>query len=123
MTQILSTEEPPVHQLWELDAVGITPDKFTPDEQNAMDKFTETVKYCEGKYWVKLPWKRGAESLPTNYRMAVGQYRSLMCSLQKNPRKLKLYNEIISNKGLLRRSMAMKFGDITCPINQSLRIL
>ena len=28
VTQILSTEEPPVHQLWELDVVGITPDKF-----------------------------------------------------------------------------------------------
>ena len=87
VTQILSTEEPPVHQLWELDVVGITPDKFTPDERNAMDKFTETVKYCEGKYWVKLPWKREAESLLTNYRMAVGQYRSLMCSLHKNPEK------------------------------------
>ena len=97
VTHILPVEEPPVHRLWELDAVGITPSQFTPDERNAVDKFVKTVVYSEGKYWVKLPWKRDAKALPTNYRMAVGQYRSLLNNLQKDPEKLKLYNGVIED--------------------------
>ena len=97
VTSISPVEEPPVHQLWELEAAGITPDHFTPDERNAVSKFAEAIEYADGKYWVRLPWKRDSESLPTTHHMAVGQYNSLMNNLWKCPDKLRLYNEVIED--------------------------
>ena len=97
MCDVNLVSEPPVSQLWELDYIGITDDKFTPSERNAIQLFSETIEYREQKYWVRLPWKVSPEILPTNYRMAVGQFSSLMRNLQKTPRKLKLYDDVIQD--------------------------
>ena len=97
MCDVSSVSEPQVSQLWELDCIGITDDKFTPSEQNAIQLFSETIEYREQKYWVRLPWKVSPEILPTNYRTAVGQFSSLMRSLQKTPRKLKFYDDVFQD--------------------------
>ena len=44
--------EPKVNQLWELDAIGIKDDKYTPSETNALQKFADKIEYNQGKYWV-----------------------------------------------------------------------
>ena len=94
--QVNSVSELPVSQLWELDTIGIVDDKFSPSEKNAVKLFSETIEYKEQKYWVRLPWKMSPEALPTNYRMAIGQFSSLIRNLQKTG-KLQLYDKVIQD--------------------------
>ena len=76
-------EEPHIHKLWELETVGIVPDKPSPEDNLIYDQCLQTVTYGEGQYWVRLPWKHDARDLPTNYKMAYGQVKHLREYLQK----------------------------------------
>ncbi|MEL7079569.1 MAG: reverse transcriptase domain-containing protein, partial [Cyanobacteria bacterium J06582_2] len=62
----LNIESDPLEQqlknLWQLDTIGIVPEKFTTFEQKAITQFHETVKYNNNKYEVQFPFK--PESLP-----------------------------------------------------------
>ena len=50
--------KPPIHNLWELDTIGIKEDSLTVGERHAVDFFTKSIQYDGDKYWVRLPWKR-----------------------------------------------------------------
>ena len=47
--------EPPVQQLWDLEAIGIQEERFTTGEQNALTSFSQSIFYDGFKYWVRLP--------------------------------------------------------------------
>ena len=87
--------KPPIHNLWELDTIGIKEDSLTVGERHAVDFFTKSIQYDGDKYWVRLPWKRDPSEVPTNYRMAVGQLNSLQTHLSKNSSKFDQYNQVI----------------------------
>ena len=86
--------EPKVEQLWELEAIGIKEENYSPDERNALQIFGDSIQYCDNQYWVKFPWKILATMLPTNYRMAVGQYNSLRKHLKGNLVKMQQYGKV-----------------------------
>ena len=83
---------PPVHKLWELDAIGIKPSVYSPEEVLAIDDFESSIDFKDGKYQVKLPWKSDPPELPHNYGLTVGRLRS-------NYGKLKQIPPIKSKKG------------------------
>ena len=93
--QIQIASEPPVHQLWELEAVGIRDEKLTAGEQSAVESFSKTIEYFDKQYWVTLPWKKECFELPTNFRMAVGQLRSLYQHLSKDVVKFDHYKRVL----------------------------
>ena len=88
-TQVSDFAEPKVEKLWELDAIGISDDNFTPNELNVLQEFADTIEFKDAKFFVWLPWRKEPENLPTNYRMAIDRYRSLMKCLQADPVKFK----------------------------------
>ena len=61
-----------VDRMWDLDSVGIRLESQTPEERGTVEFFHKEVKFEDGKYIVRLPFK-GEERPPVNYRMAVGQ--------------------------------------------------
>ena len=86
-----------IHKLWDLDAVGINPDKPLPEDNLTYDQYLQTVTYGEGQYWVRLPWRHDARDLPTNYNMAYGQVKHLRENLLKRG-DLQIYDDLIRSQ-------------------------
>ena len=55
------------------------------DDDKALQKFNDTVRFEDGRYQVTWPWKEEYPSLPTNYELAMGRLRSLVNRLTRNP--------------------------------------
>ena len=51
-TQVSDLVEPKVEKLWELDAIGISDDNFTPNELNVFQEIADTIEFENGKYFV-----------------------------------------------------------------------
>ena len=49
-SQVTEVPAPEVSKLWEMDVIGIQDEKFTPGERDALQKFTDTIEYHNGKY-------------------------------------------------------------------------
>lgn len=76
-------EHLPMHRLWDLDVIGIDPTQPIPENRAAYQDYLDTVRYEEGQYWVKLPWKVNKPDLPNNYHRSLGQMHSLVKELNK----------------------------------------
>jgi len=85
----------PVAKLWELDTIGIDVTKPAPDDSRSYEQYLDTVEYKDGQYWVRLPWKLDRPDLPTNFKPAFGQMKSLVHELERKPGHLELYHKII----------------------------
>ena len=72
-----------MHRLWDLDVIGIDPTQPIPENRAAYQDYLDTVRYEEGQYWVKLPWKVNKPDLPNNYHKSLGQMHSLVKELNK----------------------------------------
>lgn len=96
-----------LQKFWELEAIGIedtSEDTFENDA--AMDIFQKTVSFRDGRYEVRLPFKRPPEDLPNNFSVAERRLRSLLKRFQRNPSLLKDYQEILNeyvNLGIIER--------------------
>lgn len=44
-----------IHKLWDLDALGITPEDPKVENQITQEYFKNTVKYNDNQHWVILP--------------------------------------------------------------------
>ena len=62
------------------------------------ENLLETIEYTGKRYRVKLPWKVGHPSLPSNYGNTLSRLRSQVRKLEKEPEVLREYDDII-NKG------------------------
>ena len=92
--QILDDE---LRNLWELDTIGIKND--TSDDDLAVLKFKESVKYENGKYSANLPWKDECNSkLPSNKAMAYKRLLSILQNLRNDETKLNHYNAVIQEQ-------------------------
>ncbi|XP_076066923.1 uncharacterized protein LOC143040115 [Oratosquilla oratoria] len=73
--------DPPVHEIWSLDSVGISLEKYNHLEEKAIEFFKSTVRRKDGAYTICLPFK--TDDRPAiNYGRAVAQLHSL----KRNPR-------------------------------------
>ena len=90
-------EHLPMHRLWDLDVIGIDPTQPIPEDRMAYQEYLDTVRYEEGQYWVKLPWKVNKPDLPNNYHQTLGQMYSLVKELHKKDQ-VEAYDGIIKDQ-------------------------
>ena len=76
--QTLPTEQKPqLDDFWKLETLGISEPVSVNDDDQALQKFNDTVRFEDGRYQVTWPWKKESPSLPTNYQLALGRLRCL----------------------------------------------
>ena len=95
-----------VPQLWELESIGIQQESYTPEEASAYAAYHKSVEYHDNQYWVKLPWKVDRGYLPTNYHLARHRLLSTLKKLEKNPKHIEVYSDIIreqEQKGFIEK--------------------
>lgn len=56
--------EKQLRQFWDLEAIGIS-----ANEKTRQDQFKNDVHFKDGHYQVKLPWKPSHDILPDNYQL------------------------------------------------------
>ena len=78
-----------VNKLWDLDSLGIK----VNDEVH--ETFEDDIEFRNGRYSVKLPWKQGHDSLPSNYGNSLSRMRGQLKRLRKEPDVLDEYDSII----------------------------
>ena len=89
-----------VHQLWDLDSLGIRP------KDNVHEFLVDNIKFTGERYSVSLPWKAGHGPLPLNYTNCVARLKSQVKKLKQDPDIFQKYNEIIVeqlNSGIVSR--------------------
>ncbi len=78
-----------VSKLWDLDSLGIR----VNDEVH--ETFEDDIEFRNGRYSVKLPWKQGHDSLPSNYGNSLSRMKGQLKRLRKEPDVLDEYDSII----------------------------
>ncbi|XP_068692393.1 uncharacterized protein [Montipora foliosa] len=97
--QTLPTEQKPqLDDFWKLETLGISEPVSVNDDDQALQKFNDTVRFEDGRYQVTWPWKKESPSLPTNYQLALGRLRCLTNILAKNPEHLTKYDAVIQDQ-------------------------
>ncbi|XP_068750817.1 uncharacterized protein [Montipora capricornis] len=97
--QTLPTEQKPqLDDFRKLETLGISEPVSVNDDDQALQKFNDTVRFEDGRYQVTWPWKKESPSLPTNYQLALGRLRCLTNRLAKNPEHLTKYDAVIQDQ-------------------------
>ena len=73
----------PINKLWDLDAIRINAQQPLPEDSISYQDYIDSVRYKDGQYWVRLPWKVNKPDLPNNYHRALGQMNTLVKELHK----------------------------------------
>ena len=68
------------------------------DDDRALQKFNDTIRFEDGRYQVTWPWKEESPLLPTNYELAMGRLRSLVNRLMQNPEHLRKCDAVIQDQ-------------------------
>ena len=84
-------------KLWSLDSIGITDCPEQSDDEVAVRKFEDTVKFRDNRYQIRFPWKDELPNLPTNESLALGRLRS-MCKRYGNGPVMKKVDDIIQKQ-------------------------
>ena len=64
--------KPNLEDFWKLESIGINDSPVKSDNDVALKKFSETLKYDEGRFTVTWPWKEELPDLPDNRALALG---------------------------------------------------
>ena len=86
---------PPLHKLWELEAIGIQGNQQCRTDEKVVETFSQTIQKDDLRYLVTFPFKQDPESLPTNHGMASMQLKSLLSKLKKDRNIQNCYHRII----------------------------
>ena len=81
-----------VHRLWDLDSLGIK------QSDEVCEAFQDNISFDGERYSVKLPWKVGHDTLPTNYELSLSRMRSQVRRLRQKPDILREYDSIIKEQ-------------------------
>ncbi|KAL9958393.1 hypothetical protein ACROYT_G035399 [Oculina patagonica] len=87
-----------LEEFWKLETLGISEPVCVTDDDEALQKFNDTVRFEDGRYQVTWPWEEESPSLPTNYELAMGRSRSLVNRLVRNPEHLTKYDAVIQDQ-------------------------
>ena len=91
-------KNPDLEKFWCLETIGITDPFNTDDNDQALRKFCDTVKFENGRYYVCWPWKSDSVVLPDNFHVAVRRMKSLTCRLREDTKLLVKYDSIIKQQ-------------------------
>ena len=74
--------KPNLKDFWKLESIGINDCPVESDNDVALKKLSETLKYDEGRYTVAWPWKEEQPDLPDNRALALGRLKSLVSRMR-----------------------------------------
>ena len=81
-------------QLYDLDVLGIK-----DSGEDVFEEFKDSISRDEeGRYSVKLPWKKGNFFLPSNKQMCQARLTGQLKKLKKSPEDLKTYDDVIQQQ-------------------------
>lgn len=89
-----------------LDSIGINNSPVESYNDVALERFNETLKYEQGRYTVKWPWKEESPDLPENRALALRRLKALVNRMKNNPDLIQKYDKAIAdqlNKGIIER--------------------
>ena len=85
-----------VPKLWSLENLGINDSEVAVEDTVALDRFSKSIEYSGGQYWVNLPFKTDRPCLPDNKGIAYSQLKGLLVRLKREPELLAHYNKVIA---------------------------
>ncbi|XP_052764085.1 uncharacterized protein LOC128206006 [Mya arenaria] len=103
--------KPDLEDFWNIESIGIIDNVDKSDDDIAMRKFQDTVRFDDGRYQVTWPWREEDFELPSNRQLALGRLRSTVARMCKRPELFKKYNTVIEDqleKGVIEK---VNFGD------------
>ena len=71
--------ESELKRLWDLETLGIC------ETKDVYEDLVENIQFNGERYSVKLPWKAGHQTLPSNYQLCVNRLKGLKRRLDKDP--------------------------------------
>ena len=86
---------------WNLESIGIT-----KNEETVYQRFSDDIKFVDGRYVVNLPWKEEHPVLPDNYGLCRRRLDLLFKKLDNNSDLLREYDAIIKDqekRGIIER--------------------
>ena len=89
-----------IHKLWDLESIGIK------SNDDVHESFENDIRFWEGRYSVKLPWKQGHDYLPSNINISLSRMKGQLKRLRKEPKVLDKYDSIIKeqlNSGVIEK--------------------
>ena len=88
-----------LRKFWEIETVGTVEINkcLTKEEQSALDKAEESLKFLNGRYQLSIPWKENETELPNNYDVAVRRLQNTEKKLIRNTEIAKAYTEKIED--------------------------
>ena len=104
--------KPFLDSLWALEIIGIK-DPLTPNnDDEALYRFYESIKFNVGRYHIAWTWKQHNICLLDNYLLALKQIKLLMNHHQLNSELLQKYNNIIN-------SLTVRFSNANVHVSQT----
>ena len=100
-----------IERFWDLDTIGIK-DK----EISVYDKLLDGVKFVNGRYEVRLPFKEDHPIIEDNYALTVARLKVLKGKLDKSPEIMKQCDEIMRNQlnlGIIEVESKPTVGEVT----------
>ena len=93
-----AVNNPRLEDLWCLDAVGIHDPIMVNDYDEALERFTKSIKFDRGRYQVTWPCKCEDSCLSDNYFLALSRMKMLMNRLQSDKELLHKYDHVIQQQ-------------------------
>ena len=87
-----SIMEKRVDDLFNLEAIGIT------EIDSVHETFTKDIKFVDGHYIVRLPWREHHDIVPDNYELSANRLYSTLKLLRKDQPLLLEYDRVIQEK-------------------------
>ena len=97
-----------IQKLWDLDSLGIR------EVNEVQEAFSDDISFNGERYSVRLPWKVGHATLPTNYDNSSSRLRGQVRRLRKEPGLLAEYDSIIREQlqsGIIERVPELDTAD------------
>ena len=70
-----SNEDFKFSDFWNLEHIGIKDSSVENDDDPPLQKFNDTIKYENNRYYVTCPWKELEPALASNYNLAGGRLK------------------------------------------------
>ncbi len=91
-----NVSESTLSNFWDLETIGIIPERETPINDPLLDEFQDNLRFREGRYEVGLPWKEKSGKLLNNEKLARKRLDSLTIKLERDPSLASRYREVFT---------------------------
>ena len=94
-----------LRKLWSLEAIGINVEDLSNQDKLLVEKLEKGLRYENGRYYARLPWKTEPPPLKPDYGIAKGRLLNLLKALRSR-NELEAYDSVIKEQ--LRKNFIEK---------------